>query len=71
MKSDRRDFVLTAGKLLVLTAPAAAYLEAVETGKAEEPAYKNTEHYWGMIVDVEKCIGCGNCVRACKTENDV
>ena len=71
MNSDRRDFVLTAGKLLVLTAPAAAYLEAMETGKAEEPAYKTAEHYWGMIVDVDKCIGCGNCVRACKTENDV
>jgi tetrathionate reductase subunit B len=71
MNSDRRDFVLTAGKLLVLTAPAAAYLEAMETGKAEEPAYKTAEHYWGMIVDIEKCIGCGNCVRACKAENDV
>ena len=22
-------------------------------------------------IDIEKCIGCGNCVRACKTENDV
>ena len=51
--------MLTAGSSYVLTAPAAAYLEAVETGKSEEPAYKATEHYWGMIVDVEKCIGCG------------
>jgi len=25
----------------------------------------------GMAVDIEKCIGCGTCVRACKTENDV
>ena len=24
-----------------------------------------------MAIDIEKCIGCGNCVRACKTENDV
>ena len=22
-------------------------------------------------IDIEKCIGCGNCVRACKEENDV
>ena len=24
-----------------------------------------------MIIDIDKCIGCGNCVRACKEENDV
>ena len=24
-----------------------------------------------MLIDVEKCIGSGHCVRACKTENDV
>ena len=24
-----------------------------------------------MLIDIEKCIGCGNCVRACKAENDV
>ena len=24
-----------------------------------------------MIIDIERCIGCGNCVRACKTENNV
>jgi tetrathionate reductase subunit B len=26
-------------------------------------------HKWGMAIDVEKCIGCGSCVRACKEEN--
>jgi len=26
---------------------------------------------WGFIVDTTRCIGCGACVRACKTENDV
>ncbi len=24
-----------------------------------------------MIIDIEKCIGCGNCVRACSVENNV
>jgi Fe-S-cluster-containing dehydrogenase component len=29
------------------------------------------EHWWGMLVDIDKCIGCGNCVRACSKENQV
>jgi Fe-S-cluster-containing dehydrogenase component len=29
------------------------------------------DHYWGMGIDINKCIGCGRCAEACKTENDV
>lgn len=31
---------------------------------------KNTKEY-AMVVDVDKCIGCGKCVIACKIENHV
>ena len=30
-----------------------------------------SDHWWGMLIDIPKCIGCGNCVRACAAENDV
>ena len=33
--------------------------------------YKPSDHYWGMGIDISKCIGCGRCVAACKIENKV
>lgn len=39
--------------------------------QTEDGDYEATEHYYGMGIQVDKCIGCGRCVEACKTENDV
>jgi len=33
--------------------------------------YTPSEHFWGMGIDIDKCIGCGRCVAACKNENNV
>ncbi|MBW2541744.1 MAG: 4Fe-4S dicluster domain-containing protein [Deltaproteobacteria bacterium] len=33
--------------------------------------YQASEHHYAMGVQIEKCIGCGKCVEACKIENDV
>ena len=72
MNADRREFLFKTGKLLVLTSAAAAAWEAVVAGRPETaPGYKTDAHWWAMAVDLEHCIGCGNCVRACKAENDV
>jgi tetrathionate reductase subunit B len=34
-------------------------------------AYDPASHYYGMGIEIDKCIGCNRCVEACKTENDV
>ena len=37
----------------------------------ESDGYDPTKHNYSMGVDVRKCIGCGRCADACKTENNV
>jgi tetrathionate reductase subunit B len=73
MSMNRRELLAQAGKFLVLTGTAAAALDAL-MGADPPPAndsYKMADHWWGMLIDVEKCIGCGNCVQGCANENGV
>ena len=47
---------------------------AVSKYLVSTPAPRNYDphkHKWLMVFDIEQCIGCGLCVDACKTENDV
>ncbi len=72
MQRDRREFLETSGKLLMLTGAAAIGFDFLQAGNPENaPNYDMTEHWWAMAVDIELCIGCGACVRGCKTENNV
>ena len=32
---------------------------------------KGSGVWYGIAIDIEKCIGCGNCAKSCKIENDV
>src|SRR5947209_106264 len=72
MSTSRRDFLKSGGRFILLTSAAATAFEYVLKGAAEaSPNYKATDHWWAMLIDVEKCIGCGSCVKACATENNV
>jgi len=63
---------LTRRQVLLLLPAAAAAWESVKAGTPElAPNYNINEHWWGMLLDITKCIGCGSCVRACAAENDV
>ena len=63
---------ITRRHFLILVPAAALAWEHVVAGTPESaPNYNMSEHWWGMLVDTEKCIGCGRCVRACQQENGV
>ena len=57
--------------LLLLPAAAIAWKHILAGTPEAASNYKLSDHWWSMLIDLPKCIGCGNCVRACQTENDV
>ena len=65
MDLNRRELLAGAGKFIILSGSARAALNG------DTQNYNRAEHWWGMAIDVSKCIGCGNCVRACAAENGV
>src|SRR5450631_473939 len=63
---------ITRRQMLILLPAAAIAWDSLLAGTPEaSPNYRMTEHWWGMLIDVTKCIGCGNCVKACEKENNV
>ncbi len=71
VSNDRREFLLR-----LLQAPCAALLASVcgpieALAQADTGPYNAADHYYGMGIQVDKCIGCGRCAAACKIENDV
>jgi len=54
--------ILNRRQVLLLLPAAAAAWEFVLAGEPEAaPNYNMSEHWWGMLLDITKCIGCGSC----------
>ena len=70
MNSSRRKFLKTA-----ITGGIAASLplSAFKLLNPDEvrASIGNDKVRWAFLVDIQKCVGCGLCVKACKLENEV
>ena len=70
MKSSRRTFIkksATVAGAVTLSSMLDTFnvfLYATDPPEGEGP-------WWGVGIDISKCIGCGLCARACKVENQV
>jgi molybdopterin-containing oxidoreductase family iron-sulfur binding subunit len=50
----------------------AAEMVEADTSKSMYPDYDYSKGYqWGMVIDLNTCIGCNACVIACQSENNV
>jgi tetrathionate reductase subunit B len=65
---ERRKFLSKCASIVASGTVLAGFLRRAE---ARVEGYDPKNHYYGMGIQIDKCIGCGKCVEACKEENDV
>jgi Fe-S-cluster-containing dehydrogenase component len=81
VKLTRRDFLTIAGTTVgsaiaaqVLTtgplSPFARLRQRQVSGEVVN-GHPSGEYHWGMVINLDKCIGCEYCLRACSAVNDV
>jgi Fe-S-cluster-containing dehydrogenase component len=70
IKPSRRRFLKSAARLAVASLGYTWLKSSRFLLYGDEPEDKNLPWY-GIVFDIQKCIGCGSCAKACKEENDV
>ncbi len=81
VRLNRRDFAKIAGTAsgsavaayLVTTGPFSPFgsLKRKQISPEEQETVARGELRWGMVINLDKCIGCEYCLRACSAVNDV
>jgi Fe-S-cluster-containing dehydrogenase component len=82
LKFNRGDFLTIFGAAagsvvvaqVVTTGPLSPFNSILQQQLEGEYEHEHDHHgniHWGMVIDLDKCIGCEYCVRACSATNDV
>jgi tetrathionate reductase subunit B len=71
---DRRDFLKTAGGVILVggSCAIAARVLTTSTAKGSRTGEPSSTKKWGMVIDLDRCRPeCTACMEACRTENNV
>src|SRR5512136_1764277 len=81
LELSRKDFLILGGTAagsivaaqLLTTGPLSPFasFKQEQVEGIEEPTATGSGHKWGMVINLDKCIGCEYCLRACSATNDV
>jgi Fe-S-cluster-containing dehydrogenase component len=81
LELSRRDFLVVGGTAagsvvasqLLTTGPLSPFasFKQEQVEGVEETGTLVAGHHWGMVINLDKCIGCEYCLRACSATNDV
>ena len=81
LELSRRDFLIVGGTAagsvvaaqLLTTGPLSPFasFKQEQVEGVEESSTLIAGHRWGMVINLDKCIGCEYCLRACSATNDV
>jgi Fe-S-cluster-containing dehydrogenase component len=64
---SRRSFLKAAGAVTGLATGLHLTRQAAHGSRPEG----TSEHRWAMVIDLAKCIGCGQCTKECQAHNDM
>jgi len=70
MRHTRRNLLKLLGGLALGAAVPMSAFKLLSPSEARA-AVGDSKVRWAFLIDIQKCVGCGLCVKACKKENEV